>query len=78
LKELSKKLEKADSEVAKQWKALDKQLVEAKADREGIAGAADKLEKALAEFQAQQLNLGKEMGIQVVGQFQKTPTPASS
>ena len=64
LKELSKKLEKADSEVAKQWKALDKQLVEARADREGIAGTADKLEKALAEFQAQQLSLGKEMGIQ--------------
>jgi len=64
LKELSKKLEKADAEVAKQWKALDKQLVEAKADREGIAGAADKLEKALAEFQAQQLSLGKGRGIQ--------------
>jgi len=29
-----------------------------------ISGTADKLEKALAEFQAQQLSLGKEIGIQ--------------
>jgi len=29
-----------------------------------MASTADKLEKALAEFQTQQLNLGKEMGIQ--------------
>ena len=31
---------------------------------EGIAGAADRLEKALEEFQSQQTGLGKEMGIQ--------------
>ncbi len=30
---------------------------------EGTAGAADKLEKALEEFQSQQIGLGKEMGI---------------
>ena len=29
-----------------------------------IAGTADRLEKALAEFQTQQMSLGKEMGIQ--------------
>ena len=63
LKELTKKLEKADSEVTKQWKDLEKQLGGAKSVSEGIAGAADRLEKALEEFQSQQIELGKEMGI---------------
>jgi ABC-type transporter Mla subunit MlaD len=63
LKELTKKLEKADSAVGKQWKDLEKQLSGVKAANEGIAGSADKLEKALEEFQAQQIELGKEMGI---------------
>ncbi len=64
LKELTKKLEKADSEVAKQRKALDQQVGRSKTDSAGIAGTADKLEKALEEFQSQQLGLAKEMGIQ--------------
>jgi chromosome segregation ATPase len=63
LKELTKKLEKAESEVGKQWKDLEKQLDGVKAVNEGIAGNADKLEKALTEFQSQQIELGKEMGI---------------
>jgi molecular chaperone GrpE (heat shock protein) len=63
LKELTKKLEKADSEVGKLWKDLEKQLGGAKAVTEGIALTADKLEKALEEFQSQQIELGKEMGI---------------
>jgi hypothetical protein len=65
LKELTKKLEKADSEVAKHRKALDQQVGRAKTETAAVASTADKLEKALAEFQAQQLSLGKEMGIQV-------------
>jgi hypothetical protein len=64
LKEFSKKLEKADSEVAKQKKALDQQLVRAKSDGGAIASTADRLEKALAELQGQQVSLGKEMGIE--------------
>jgi hypothetical protein len=63
LKELTKKLEKADSEVGKLWKDLERQLGGAKAVTEGIALTADKLEKALEEFQSQQIELGKEMGI---------------
>ena len=63
LKELTKKLEKADSEVSKQWKDLEKQLRGVKAASEGMAGSADRLEKALEEFQSQQIELGKEMGI---------------
>jgi hypothetical protein len=63
LKELTKKLEKADSEITKQWKDLEKQLGGAKAVTEGMAATAERLEKALEEFQSQQIELGKEMGI---------------
>ena len=52
LKELTKKLEKADSEVTRQWKDLEKQVEERRPSAEGMAGAADKLEKALEEFQS--------------------------
>ncbi len=65
LKELTKKLDKADSEVTKQKKALDQRLGLPQGNDEGVASMADKLEKALTDFQAQQLSLGKEMGIQV-------------
>jgi len=65
LKQLMKKLERADSAVARQKKTLDQQLGHSRGDREGIASIADKLAKALSEFQEQQLSLGKEMGIQV-------------
>jgi len=63
LKELTKKLEKADSEVGKLWKDLERQLGGAKAVTEAIALTADKLEKALEEFQSQEIEVGKEMGI---------------
>lgn len=64
LKELTRKLEKADSEVAKQWKDLEKQLGEPNAKGVAFSGTAESLEKALEEFQSQQISLGKEMGIQ--------------
>jgi hypothetical protein len=64
LKELMKKLDKADSEITKQRKAFDQRLGLPQSDDEGVASLADKMEKALAELQAQQLSLGKEMGIQ--------------
>jgi hypothetical protein len=64
LKELMKKLDKADSEITKQKKAFDQRLGLPQGDDEGVASLADKMEKALAELQAQQLSLGKEMGIQ--------------
>ena len=53
-----------DSEVAKQGKDLERQVNGAKANGEGLASMADKLDKALADFQDQQIGLGKEMGIQ--------------
>lgn len=67
LKEVTKKLDKADSEVGKQRKILDQQVEHPKADSDGLASTADKLEKALADFQEQQLSLGKEMGIPAAG-----------
>jgi hypothetical protein len=63
LKELAKKLEKADSEVGKQWKVLEKQLADKSSSTEA-SGAADLLETALEELQSQQVGLGKEMGIE--------------
>jgi hypothetical protein len=64
LKELTRKLGKVDAEVAKQWKALDQKLGEAKPDQGAISAAADLLEKALTELQSQQTSLGTEMGIE--------------
>lgn len=63
LKDLAKKLEKAQADVGKQWKELERQLA-AKAGTEDVASGADRLEKALEELQNQQINLGKEMGVQ--------------
>ena len=68
LKEVTKKLDKADSEITKQKKVLDQSLGLPQGDDEGVVGLAYKMEKALADFQAQQLSLGKEMGIQVPAQ----------
>lgn len=68
LKEPTKKLDKADSEITKQKKVLDQSLGLPQGDDEGVASLADKMEKALADFQARQLSLGKEMGIPVPAQ----------
>src|ERR1700682_4003194 len=55
LKELTKKLEKADSEAGKLWKDLERQFGGAQAVTEAIAVTAGKLEKALEEFQSQKM-----------------------
>ena len=65
LKDLTKKLDKADSAIAKEKKALEHRLGLPQGDDEGVASVADRMEKALADFQAQQLSLGKEMGIEL-------------
>jgi len=62
LKKLAKKLRKSDSEVGSQSKTLS-QDVERQSD-EHIIAALQKLEKALADFQSQQLAIAAEMGIQ--------------
>ena len=56
LKELAKKLEKADSEVGKQWKALEQQLGRTKSDGKAIAeygGQAGKSAGGIPEPAAQ-------------------------
>ncbi len=64
LKNLTKKLAKSDSAVSKRAKAISQQLDQGTLNSERLANAAANLEKALAVFQSDQLNLGKEMGIQ--------------
>jgi hypothetical protein len=66
LKDIAKKLEKADSDLDKQVKALDQivQIVQtSKSGAESIASSAASLDKELASFQDVQLALGREMGI---------------
>ncbi len=64
LKKLTKKLTKSDSAVTKDAKTISKQLEQRSLNSGRLVGSAANLEKALALFQSDQLNLGKEMGIQ--------------
>lgn len=64
LKPLIKKLSKANSDVSKQNKALTQELERSRIEDKKIAGVMEKLDRALTDFQAQQLDIGKEMGIQ--------------
>jgi hypothetical protein len=63
LKEISKRLIKADSDLAQQAKALDLEAGNSKTDRQPIAASAQTLEHALTIFQTQQIGLGEEMSI---------------
>lgn len=63
LKEITKKLAKADSELAQQAKELNQKVVETKEPGEVITGAAQNLEHALTDFQNVQVSLGTEMSI---------------
>ncbi len=63
LKEITSKLEKADSELDKQVKALDQIVQSPKPESEQVAGATTALDKALTSFQNEQLALGGEMSI---------------
>jgi hypothetical protein len=54
-------------EITKQNKALKQRLGQSKIDGKQIAGIAEKLDKALGDFQTEQGALGKEMGIQDAG-----------
>jgi len=63
LKNLVKKLTKSGGAVNKSAKGISQQLEQNKLNSRRLAGTAESLEKALAEFQSDQLMLGKEMGI---------------
>ncbi len=64
LKPLIKKLRKADSDLSKQSKALAQELERSTIDGNKINDTVEKLNQALTDFQADVLDIGKEMGIQ--------------
>jgi len=64
LKNLTKRLTKSDAAVSKDAKAISKQLEQRTLNSGRLVSAAANLEKALALFQSDRFNLGKEMGIQ--------------
>jgi hypothetical protein len=61
LKEVTKRLVKADSELAQQARTLDQ--VAAKAAGPQMASSAQNLEHALTDFKHEQIDLGQEMSI---------------
>jgi hypothetical protein len=63
LKIITKRLGKADTDVSKQSKTLTQELERSKMDSKRIASVVEKLDKALTGFQAEQLEIGKAMGI---------------
>ncbi len=63
LKEISKKLTKADSDLEQQAKVLDQVVADAKSVLQQIASSAQSLDHALTSFRSQQADLGKEMSI---------------
>jgi hypothetical protein len=70
LKDVTKKLGKANSDVTKQSKALNRGVGHSGIDGKQIAGVVDKLDKALSDFQTKQLAVGIEMGIHGEGSSQ--------
>jgi hypothetical protein len=64
LKSLTKKLTKSDAAVSKDARIISQQLDQGTLNPQRLVKAAGNLEKALAVFQSDQLNLGKEMGIE--------------
>jgi hypothetical protein len=65
LKEVAKKLTKADADLAQQAKDLDDRVGDTKAVGSLIANSAHGLERTLTSFKNQQVDLGDEMSIGV-------------
>lgn len=63
LKEIVKKLSKADSDLEQQAKAFDQLEADPKAVGQQIAGSAENLDRTLTSFRSQQADLGQEMSI---------------
>jgi uncharacterized phage infection (PIP) family protein YhgE len=63
LKNLVKKLKKADSELANKTKALSQEAENAKSGGSRLSEITDQLQKALEEFRQQQIAIASEMGI---------------
>jgi hypothetical protein len=71
LKDIRKKLEKADSELEKETKALEQSVEAPKAESAALGNSAASLGKALGGFEDEQLALGRQMGILVGGEGQE-------
>ena len=63
LKNLAKKLTKSGAAVNKSDKGISQQLEQKTLNSGRLVRTSESLEEALVEFRADQLNLGKEMGI---------------
>jgi|SRR6202451_984383 hypothetical protein len=63
LKEITKKLTRADAELAQRSVELNQRIADAKSASDAIASSVQNLEGALANFQNEQASLGQEMGI---------------
>jgi hypothetical protein len=63
LEDTAKKLEKVDSELDKEFKVFDQLVHGQKPDIEPVTHSIDSLDKALDNFQEEQLALGREMSI---------------
>ncbi len=63
LKETIKKLNRTDSELAQEIKALNAEVTEKKVENPGLAISAENLKTSLASFRDQQLGLGDEMSV---------------
>jgi len=64
LKDVTRKLGKANSDVTKRNKGLTRDLERSPIAGRQISGVAESLDKALSSLQARQLAIGNEMGIQ--------------
>jgi hypothetical protein len=70
LREVTKKLDKSNSDVTKRSKALTRDLELSPTAGRQISEVAQKLDEALSDLQARQLAIGSEMGIQSEGSSQ--------
>ncbi len=76
LKKLLKDLNKSESSVTRQQKTLAQAAEHTSAGDSHLTAEAANLEKALADFRTNQLNLAQEMGVQAPKPAE--PAPASS
>jgi hypothetical protein len=63
LKEFTRKLSKANSDVTKESKSLSRRLDSRKVNGKQLSEVVNRLDKALADFQAKQVEMGTEMGV---------------
>ena len=68
LKPLIKKLSKADVDISKNSRALSQQFEHSEINGKKVSAMVQKLDRALTDFQTEQISIGNQMGIQPTGQ----------